>query len=80
MHGVRRQLVGSGIRIGAVAPGVVLNDLWQVTSPAEIDARSRLPDRASAPRMSPTPFMFMLTRPRHVGIRDLVILPVNQEI
>ena len=32
VHGVRRQLVGSGIRIGAVAPGVVLNDLWRVTS------------------------------------------------
>jgi ribitol 2-dehydrogenase len=24
--------------------------------------------------------LYMLTRPRHVNIRDLVILPVNQEI
>lgn len=79
VHGVRRQLVGSGIRIGAVAPGVVLNDLWQVTSESEIEAKVaggegiRSQDVADA-------ILYMLTRPRHVGIRDLVILPVNQEI
>lgn len=79
VHGVRRQLVGSGIRIGAVAPGRVLNDLWQITEQAEIDekvaagAGLRSEDVAEA-------ILFMLTRPPHVGIRDLVMLPVNQEI
>lgn len=79
VHGVRRQLVGSGIRIGAVAPGVVLNDLWQVTSPAEIDARMAAGQGVRSEDVADA-IMFMLTRPRHVGIRDLVILPVNQEI
>ena len=79
VHGVRRQLVGSGIRIGAVAPGLVLNDLWQITGQDEIDAKVaagqgiRSEDVAEA-------IVFMLTRPPHVGIRDLVLLPVNQEI
>ncbi|SDP50446.1 ribitol 2-dehydrogenase [Nakamurella panacisegetis] len=79
VHGVRRQLIGSDIRIGAIAPGVVLNDLWQVTGPAEIENKVaagtgiRSEDVADA-------IVFMLTRPRHIGIRDLVILPVNQEI
>lgn len=79
VHGVRRQLVGSGIRLGAVAPGRVLNDLWQITDQAEIDAQVaagagiRSEDVAEA-------ILFMLTRPAHVGIRDLVLLPVNQEI
>lgn len=79
VHAVRRQLVGTGVRIGAVAPGVVLNDLWQVVDDDERDAAVaagtgiRSEDVAEA-------IGFMLTRPRHVGIRDLVIVPVNQEI
>ena len=79
VHGVRRQLVGSGIRIGAVAPGRVLNDLWQITEQTEIDEKAaagyglRSEDVAEA-------ILFMLTRPAHVGIRDLVLLPVNQDI
>jgi ribitol 2-dehydrogenase len=79
VHGVRRQLVGSGIRLGAVAPGRVLNDLWQITDEADIEEQVaaglgiRSEDVADA-------ILFMLTRPAHVGIRDLVLLPVNQEI
>jgi ribitol 2-dehydrogenase len=79
MHGVRRQLVGSGVRIGSVAPGVVLNDLWKVTdADAVADGVAggtglRSQDVADA-------VLYMLTRPRHVNIRDLVLLPVNQEI
>jgi ribitol 2-dehydrogenase len=79
VHAVRRQLVGSGIRIGAVAPGVVLNDLWQVTSTDEINARVAAGDGIRSEDVADA-VVFMLTRPRHVGIRDLVILPVNQEI
>ncbi len=78
-HGVRRQLTGTGVRIGSVAPGVVLNDLWQVTDADAVTAGVaagtgiRSEDVADA-------VLYMLTRPRHVSIRDLVILPVNQEI
>lgn len=79
VHGIRRQLGGSGIRVGAVAPGVVLNDLWQVHDEEAVAAGVaagtgiRSEDVADA-------VMFMLTRPPHVTIRDLVILPVGQEI
>ncbi len=79
VHGVRRQLVGSGLRIGAVAPGIVLNDLWQVTSQAEIDAKVAAGEGIRSEDVAEA-ILFMLTRPRHVGIRDLVILPVNQDI
>lgn len=78
-HGIRRQLVGTGVRIGSIAPGVVLNDLWQVTDAQAQDqgvadgTGVRSEDIAEA-------VLYMLTRPRHVNIRDLVILPVNQEI
>jgi ribitol 2-dehydrogenase len=78
-HGVRRQLVGTGVRIGSVAPGVVLNDLWEVTDATTVadgvagGTGLRSEDVADA-------VLYMLTRPSHVNIRDLVILPVNQEI
>ncbi len=79
VHGVRRQLVGSGIRLGAVAPGVVLNDLWKVTSAAEIDRRVAAGEGIRSEDVADA-IVFMLTRPAHVGVRDLVLLPVNQEI
>lgn len=79
VHGVRQQLVGTGVRLGVVGPGVVLNDLWAVTETSEIEqgvgagTGIRSEDVADAVE-------YMLTRPRHVTIRDLVILPSNQDI
>jgi ribitol 2-dehydrogenase len=79
VHGVRRQLLGTGVRMGSIAPGVVLNDLWGVSDADEIDAKVargegiRSEDVADAAA-------YMLTRPRHVTIRDLVILPREQPI
>ena len=79
VHGLRRQLVGSGVRIGAIAPGVVLNDIWQVTDAAAIqkgvDAGTGIRSEDVADSVH-----FMLTQPRHINIRDLVLLPINQEI
>ena len=78
-HGIRRQLTGTGVRIGSIAPGVVLNDLWKVTDATAGAAGGaagtglRSEDVADA-------VLYMLTRPSHVNIRDLVVLPVNQEI
>ena len=78
-HGIRRQLTGTGGRIGSIAPGVVLNDLWKVTDATAVAAGVaagtglRSEDVADA-------VLYMLTRPSHVNIRDLVVLPVNQEI
>jgi ribitol 2-dehydrogenase len=78
-HSVRRQLVGTGVRLGVVGPGVVLNDLWAVSEEAAVaegvaaGTGIRSEDVAEAVE-------FMLTRPRHVTVRDLVVLPSNQEI
>ena len=79
VHGVRRQAGPHNVRVGAVAPGIVLNSLWGMTDPAEIErqvaahAGLRNEDVAEA-------ILFMLTRPPHVTIRDLVMLPQNQDI
>ena len=79
VHGLRRQVAPHGLRVGEVSPGIVLNELWGLTDPDEIaakaDAHSGLlcDDVADAVR-------FMLTRPPRVTIRDVVILPQNQDI
>ena len=79
VHGLRRQVSAKNVRVGSVAPGMVLNELWGFSDPAAIEegiARReglRSEDVAEA-------VLFMLTRPANVTIRDLVILPQNQDI
>jgi ribitol 2-dehydrogenase len=79
VHGVRRQLIGSGVRMGAIAPGVVLNDLWGVSDPAEIELKVARGEGIRSEDVADA-VAYMLTRPRHVTIRDLVILPRDQPI
>ncbi len=78
-HGLRRQLIGSGVRIGAVAPGVVLNDLWQVTDAAAVADGVAAGTGLTSEDVADA-IVYMLTLPRHINIRDLVMLPINQEI
>lgn len=79
VHTLRRQVASSGIRVGAIAPGMVANELWGITEAAEIDklvsehACLRSEDVAEA-------VVFMLSQPPHVTIRDLVMLPQNQDL
>ncbi len=77
---LRRQLVGSGVRVGSIAPGVVLNELWGY---AEADPGAE-EQTAQATGITSEDvaeaLLFALSRPRHVTIRDLVILPTAQEI
>ncbi len=79
VHGLRRQLVDSGLRVGAVAPGVVLNDIWGVRDPAEVEAKVATGEGIRSEDVADA-IAWMLTRPRHVAIRDLVILPRAQPI
>jgi ribitol 2-dehydrogenase len=78
-HGLRRQLIGTGVRIGAVAPGVVLNDLWQVTDAAAVAEGVAAGTGLTSEDVADA-VLYMLTMPRHINIRDLVMLPINQEI
>ena len=79
VHGLRRQVIADNIRVGSIAPGTVLNELWGFHDPAEIEKKVadrsglRSEDVAEAA-------VFMLTRPPNVTIRDLVMLPRAQNI
>lgn len=79
VHTLRRQLAGDGIRVGAVAPGMVANELWGIKTKEEVDkfvtahSALRCEDVVDA-------VVFMLSRPAHVTIRDLVMLPQSQDL
>ncbi len=80
VHTLRRQVAADNIRVGAVAPGAVANELWGFSDPAEIDRVSfgehgylRSEDVARA-------VIYMLSQPPHVTIRDLVMLPQKQDL
>lgn len=79
VHGVRRQVAPHGIRVGSIAPGTVANELWGVTDPAEIDRRAELREALRSEDVAEA-CLWMLTRPSNVTIRDLVMLPQNQDI
>ena len=79
VHTLRRQVAAQGIRVGSLAPGMVANELWGFTEQSAIDkqianhASLRSEDVAEA-------VVFMLSQPDHVTIRDLVMLPQNQDL
>lgn len=79
VHTVRRQVAKHGLRVGAVAPGPVVTALvsdWPKAKLEEELAAGGL----MQPREVAEAVMFMLTRPRNVTIRDLVILPQSNDL
>ena len=79
VHTLRRQVMKHGIRVGAVAPGPV------VTALLDDWPREKMEDAlAKGSLMQPVEVaeavMFMLTRPRNVVVRDLVILPSTLDL
>jgi len=79
VHTTRRQLARHGVRVGAVAPGPVVTALLDDWPKAKMDEAL-----ASGSQMQPeevaAAVLFMLTRPRHVTVRDLVILPNSVDL
>lgn len=78
-HTVRRQVAKDGIRIGAVLPGPVMTALLDDWPKAKMD-EALANDSLMQPREVADCVVFMLTRPRNVVIRDLVLLPVGEDI
>lgn len=74
VHSTRRQVAQHGVRVGAVLPGPVVTALlddWPKAKLEEALANGSL----MQPKEVADCVLFMLSRPRNVTIRDLVILP-----
>ncbi|EJB04262.1 ribitol 2-dehydrogenase [Rhizobium leguminosarum] len=71
---MRRQLLKNGIRVGSVSPGPVISALladW----PEENLRKAKEAGALIEPKEVADAIIFMLTRPRNVTIRDIVVLP-----
>lgn len=78
-HTVRRQVAEHGIRVGAILPGPVVTALlddWPKEKMEEALSNGSL----MQPQEVADCILFMLTRPRNVTIRDLVLLPNSVEL
>ena len=79
LHSTRRQVAPHGIRMGAVLPGPVVTALlddWPKAKMEEALANGSL----MQPREVAEAVLFMLTRPRGVVVRDLVLLPNSVDL
>lgn len=79
VHSTRRQVCGHGVRVGAVLPGPVVTSLldsWPQDKMEEALAGGSL----MQPIEVAEAVLFMLTRPSHVTVRDLVILPNSVDL
>ena len=75
----RRQVFKHGIRVGAISPGPVMTGLladWPADKLAEARASGSLIEPAEIGEV----ITFMLTRPRGVTIRDVVLMPSNFDL
>ena len=77
---LRRQVAEDGIRVMSLAPARVANELWNLTDSDEIEQVTvgdqhylKVEDVVEAA-------VYMLTRPRRVTIRNLVIIPKQQDV
>jgi ribitol 2-dehydrogenase len=76
---MRRQLNKKGIRVSQVSPGPVISALladW----PEENLRKAKESGSLIEPSEVAESIVFMLTRPRNVTIRDMIVLPTNFDI
>jgi ribitol 2-dehydrogenase len=76
---VRRQVFKHGIRVGSISPGPVITSLladWPPDKLAEAKANGSLLDAAEVANV----VIFMLTRPRGMTIRDVVMMPTQFDL
>ena len=79
VHSTRRQVAKDGVRVGAVLPGPVVTALlddWPKAKMEDALANGSL----MKPREVAECVLFMLSRPRNVTVRDLVILPNSVDL
>src|SRR5271157_1478701 len=76
---VRRQVFKHGVRVGSISPGPVATGLladWPPEKLKEAKESGSLLDASEVANV----VMFMLTRPRGMTIRDVVMLPTNFDL
>lgn len=75
----RRQVFKHGIRVGGISPGPVITGLLKDWSPEKLQEARDAGSLVEAEEIGQV-ILFMLTRPRHMTIRDVVMMPTNFDL
>ena len=81
-HGLRTQVSKNNIRVISIAPGMIMTELWDldpIKDKKYIDSMIKKGNALDV-REVVSCFDFALSRGRGANIRDLVILPTNQNL
>jgi ribitol 2-dehydrogenase len=76
---VRRQVFKHGIRVGSISPGPVISALLADWPPEKLQAARESGSLLEAREVAEV-VTFMLTRPRGMTIRDVVMMPTNFDL
>lgn len=76
---VRRQVFKHGIRVGSVSPGPVITSLLADWPAEKLEAAKASGSLVEASEIAEA-ILFMLTRPRGMTIRDVVMMPTNFDL
>ena len=81
-HGLRTQVSKNNIRVISIAPGMIMTELWDldpIKDKKYIDSMIKKGNALDVEEVVSC-FDFALSRGRGANIRDLVILPTNQDL
>jgi ribitol 2-dehydrogenase len=76
---VRRQVFKHGIRVGSISPGPVISSLLDDWPPEKLQEARDSGSLLEASEVAEV-VLFMLTRPRGMTIRDVVMMPTNFDL
>ena len=76
---VRRQVFKDGIRVGSISPGPVITSLLSDWPTEKLEAAKASGSLVEASEIAQV-IVFMLTRPRGMTIRDVVMMPTNFDL
>ena len=81
-HGLRTQVSKNNIRVISIAPGMIMTELWDLDPIKDEKYMNDMIKKGSALDVKEVVscFDFALSRGRGANIRDLVILPTNQNL
>ena len=81
-HGLRTQVSKNNIRVISIAPGMIMTELWDLDPIKDKSYMFDMIKKGSALDVKEVVscFDFALSRGRGANIRDLVILPTNQNL
>ena len=79
-HGMRMDLNGTGIRVGAIHPGMVETEFSEVRFKGDVERASQVYKgfQPLQPEDIADIIHFVISRPYHINIADLVVMSVDQ--